>query len=441
MPATSPASPPRPRRRLRLRYFALGLVAVIPAYALWGWWKVERRLAAIRAAGDPVTLADIRPEPMPAEENAAATIAAAWPLLKAFDQVAYGQPHPDLLEEAAERVARGEPLTDEQSEAFATLFADHAEAVDAVRVAARQERYAYITPNLDIGMNLESGYRARIAIRILDALVNHHLARGEHDAAAAAALDGLRFARLTRDEPCVIGSLTSIAYQNIAISAMNRVMRYGQIPTAMADEVDREMDALDVDSYRIRALKQERALVLSMVAAGFGGGPPMLMKLAGPSKKQVLDQLDHQLTLAKRPWHEVSSVFEATKRDGDEWPRAIDLLLPPLESFHYAHNRATAHARCLRILNALTQAEARGETPAGLADIDLPTEATIDPFSGEPLVAERRGETATHQAGWWVYSVMTNGVDDGGDFTPDAERRLLDCGLAPLLRAGEVGIE
>ena len=37
-------------------------------------------------------------------------------------------------------------------------------------------------------------------------------------------------------------------------------------------------------------------------------------------------------------------------------------------------------------------------------------EATLDPFSGAALILKRS------ENGWVIYSVMENGVDDGGDF-------------------------
>jgi hypothetical protein len=83
--------------------------------------------------------------------------------------------------------------------------------------------------------------------------------------------------------------------------------------------------------------------------------------------------------------------------------------------------RSEALTRSLRIFNALRQyAEQNGHEASGLADVPLPKEATIDPFSGEPLKLKHTDD------GWIVYSVMENGVDDGGDFID-----LKDYGLAP----------
>jgi len=78
-------------------------------------------------------------------------------------------------------------------------------------------------------------------------------------------------------------------------------------------------------------------------------------------------------------------------------------------------------SRSLRIDNALREfAEKNGREAKGLDELTLAKEATIDPYSGEPLKLKHTPD------GWIVYSVMNNGVDDGGTFI-----ELKDYGLAP----------
>ncbi len=85
------------------------------------------------------------------------------------------------------------------------------------------------------------------------------------------------------------------------------------------------------------------------------------------------------------------------------------------------------NARNQVMLRAIRDFQRAGRIPrhtrprgGGLVDLDLPREATIDPYSGEPLKLKQTDD------GWLIYSVMQNGVDDGGDFTD-----LKDHGLAP----------
>jgi hypothetical protein len=77
--------------------------------------------------------------------------------------------------------------------------------------------------------------------------------------------------------------------------------------------------------------------------------------------------------------------------------------------------------RALRVFNALEQyREVHGREASGLRDLGLSKEAAVDPYSGEPLKLKHT------DGGWIIYSVMDNGVDDGGDFNG-----MKDYGLAP----------
>jgi hypothetical protein len=137
----------------------------------------------------------------------------------------------------------------------------------------------------------------------------------------------------------------------------------------------------------------------------------------------LLDEIDAHLRLAEMPWHDVRMWFTPL---GSEVPpskhgQLADSLLPGLHAWFHAHARGLAVSRSLRVYNALRQfAEKNGRDANGLEELDLPQAATIDPYSGEPLKLKHTDE------GWVVYSVMENGLDDGGDF-----KGLKDFGVAP----------
>jgi hypothetical protein len=63
---------------------------------------------------------------------------------------------------------------------------------------------------------------------------------------------------------------------------------------------------------------------------------------------------------------------------------------------NYIPFREIAHARCLRVLNALQR---RSGATSDLAKLGLPASATIDPFTEEPLRIIRT------KTGWVVYSL------------------------------------
>ena len=127
----------------------------------------------------------------------------------------------------------------------------------------------------------------------------------------------------------------------------------------------------------------------------------------------ALDYYDEEIQAAEQPWTE-GHKRGVGHRQLPEAPSGqgvlADLLIPATQAAYEANERAiAAMLRSLRIFNALTQyRDEHGREASGLEELSLPKEATIDPFSGEPLKLKHTDD------GWIIYSVMTNGVDDGG---------------------------
>ena len=84
-------------------------------------------------------------------------------------------------------------------------------------------------------------------------------------------------------------------------------------------------------------------------------------------------------------------------------------------------------ARSLRVLNAIQQhADVGSDRPPPLESLGLPAETTTDPFDGAPLRVKKTDR------GWTVYSIGSNGLDDGGLL-----QRSADVGVGPADPAGE----
>ena len=153
---------------------------------------------------------------------------------------------------------------------------------------------------------------------------------------------------------------------------------------------------------------------------------PIWFKLVGwPVKSLFVDSLDvydDELKLAHRPFYEIRDRFDA---NGSMKPsnRGIlgDLLAPALGAAVTAHNRNLAMIRSLRIAGAFAMyRQQHGSEASEMDELALPKEVTIDPFSGESLKLKHIRDN------WVIYSVMQNGIDDGGDFKDQK-----DYGLAP----------
>ena len=124
------------------------------------------------------------------------------------------------------------------------------------------------------------------------------------------------------------------------------------------------------------------------------------------------------------PWEEIAERMSAVP--DDRVIRLAEMAELTLRGLPWVAARSRAKTRCLRVLNAVQgfEEEHPGVVPE-LADLGLPAEATIDPYSGEPLRMRRLPE------GWLVYSVGENLTDNGGDVTAAPGKLALDVGFGP----------
>ena len=413
------------------------LLLLLMAGGLVAWWVNHQwnvRIAAIRAAGDPASIADLAPEPIPDDQNAAAILQRIEPQLEAFskEQWAFWEsPLGEALDEAQER---GETPSEDQLVAVRQILAKYPEIDAALAAAAACDEYAsrldfaHGTMGL-IDDNMEPLIALRTAARFQAWRMLVLAADGEQDKAVQRGIDLLHIARLHDAEPTIVNYLVGIAVRGVAAEPLYNALAAGPVSPQLHAALDAELARHDDPQRLVHALTTERAFVISGIESGDQcehciddlPGSTLLrsyfMKWQGLG---IFDGFDHQIAQADVPWHERQ---QRTPGDGEQANRGVlaDLLLPTIQAAYDAQDRYLVMLRALRIDNALTAyREEHGHEAAGLDDLSLPKGATIDPFSGQPFILKHT------DAGWIIYSVMENGVDDGGDFK---DRK--DWGLAP----------
>jgi len=429
----------------RWKHLAIAAVIVI-ALALiangFMVWRTESRLqtkiAAIRAAGDPATIADLAPEPIPADQNAAVYLEQLAPRLDGF-----AKDHWRFLDKTPEGKAyekrrdRGEPPTLEQINAIRAIVDKYPDIDAGLAAAAACERYASLADySVDHQRLVEDvidqrANRIRTAVRFTSWRMEVLTSDGQSNQAVAEGTQLLRLARLYDGEPLLINYLVGLAVRGLAGQSLYDALAAGTASPELHAALDKELARQDNPQRLVQVLKTEQAYGVS-AAIESGLVPraaqvnPIWLRLAGwPMKSLFVDSLgvyDDQFDLASRPWHEIRDQFGAdgSMRTSGKGVLA-DLLAPALGAAYTANARNLAEMRALRIFNALVQyRQAHGREASGLMELSLPKEAMVDPFSGEPLKLKHTTD------GWIVYSVMRNGVDDGGDF-----KDLKDDGLAP----------
>jgi hypothetical protein len=399
-------------------------------------WRAElrlrSRLAAIRAAGAPASIAELAPEPIPDDENAAAIMEQIRPQLNEFSKE-YGRFYDSPLgKEYDEAGDKGEPATKEQIDAIRAILAKYADLERLVAEASASEKFA---SRLDYSLDhtkfldrlLDHIQVARMATRLLTWRGEVLLADGEQEQALDNGLQALRLARLHENEPTLVACLVAIAMRSTAAAQIYDALAAGPVSSELHQALDIELAKYDNPQQLVEVLMSERAVSADWLDSHRGEVPSVLFHMFGwPLKSYqigVLDAMEEQIELAGQPWYKISERFgvgdSSAPRTGHG--TLADLLMPAVKAAYQARARSLAVSRSLRIYNALRQfAEKNGREAAGLEELGLPQEATIDPYSGEPLKLKDTDE------GWIIYSVMENGVDDGGDF-----KAIKDYGVAP----------
>ena len=277
-----------------------------------------------------------------------------------------------------------------------------------------------------------------IRLRILADFVNWKMAvlvaDKKQDDAVRRGMQLLQFAKLCGDHATLVQCLISLAIKTNAVDAINDALRAGPISTETRVALDRQLARLDDPEQFARVLESERAFNISSfegMASNIQMAIPILGSVVNVTwhfknwESDCLDYYGKIVPLADRPWYAAhGNPLWGNTSGGKNTSRStlVTLLFPAIQAAYTVTNRSIALVRCLRILNALGEyQEKNGREAKGIADLNLPKEAIIDPFSGDQL------RLKSTPKGWVVYSVHENGVDDGGDFN-----EMKDVGLAPL---------
>jgi hypothetical protein len=404
-------------------------------------WRIERqfetRIAAIRKAGHPASIADLKPQPIPESENAAAHLDRLAPRLEAFSReyaAFYNTPLGKQLEQLNDARA-----TAEQIEAMRGILDQYSDLEQAIVLASLCPAYAS-TMDFSLGFHqfidgqLKRITRVREIARMTEWRTRVLVADGMLDEAVQRWLAVLRLARLHQDEPTLVASLVSYAVRSVAMHGIHRALNGGPIASASHVEIEGELARAD-DPPRIeRMLRWERAIAVSAgedQTAQMSGALEMVVGWA--MKRQYVGPLDYYdvlLPTVTRPWPEVQRQFMPPAQ-GQSPPTGFgvmaDLLVPGVQAAVRADRRDLAKIRALRTINAFAIfAAANGREAKSLDELGVPESATADPFSTVSLLAKHA------DAGWLVYSVGENGVDDGGSLDD-----LRDFGFGPPAPRGD----
>jgi len=388
----------------------IAVLLVLNAFFVWRTGTaLERRLLELRQAGDPVQLSDLAREPIPPERNADVYLRRAADDLDAI--------HKELLAMYPKTAGPDGALTTGEKEKLDKLFFAYPRLMPLLEQAAACPDYdPQIDGTLPTGRFMEPVMeptgKHRLLARVLRARAALLIAKGQLGDAVANQILILRLTRHWRREPLLIGYLVTVACEQTAMAGVNQVLQAGALSPSARQALEAELALHDTLEGDVWALRSERSFSLSSARELPGAGYWLVRGFSNDLQLRLIELFDRYIEQASKPFAEVwtSTKPGGVRRGGlNPYAAGVTLLEPSLSSVREPTERVRAMSRSLRVLNALQARFAPGsDRVPQLADLGLPQESTIDPYSGEPLHIKNVPE------GWLVYAIGMNLVDDGG---------------------------
>jgi hypothetical protein len=407
-----------PKKALKWTAVVLGgLVAIgLVANAIFVWTTdtlLERQLAEIRAAGDPLTLADLARPPIPPEKNAATYLRRAEGNIDAIMKEVEAVPH------FWEWFGTKEPMPAQIQKALKTVFLAYHDVIPLLQQAAACPGY---DPKLDCTLPAEQFLATllslpfqeiRADVRVLEFRARLLLAEGNNDEALRTAIILFRLARHWSHNPMIIGYLVTVTIQNIAVDYANLVLQAGPVSTKVRDALNAELVTQERMEGYTWAYKSERAFVLDSFRNIARGRNVWLFRgYWNRQESEVLEvfRANVAMTVAPGPYCQTDrAIRRANNQIAQIMSAQAQSLAPSIDAVHHVTARVRAMIRCLRVLNTLqTHVPSGSKEIPKLAELGLPAETVTDPFTGEPLHVKKTPR------GWLVYSVGPNFRYDGG---------------------------
>jgi hypothetical protein len=451
--------PPPKRRGLR---FLIALVLVLALFGLGHWYwgvrgagRFQRTIEKLKARGEPVTLADFNDPPVPDDQNAALDLRAAArsmkvnsPAWKAFEQ----------LEEY--RL----PFTDEERSATLKVLAENPAALEKLHDARSKKDAAwgirFTTPLISILLPDLNEQRELANLAAARAMMSHDT--GDDAAAVETLRDILAQSRAVDRQPVLVGHLVALGISALATDRIGQIsadLKVGDRDGAATREQVRALidDLLEEKSLLERqkwALRGERMMFIDTVEAIRTGqlSPAAVIGSANPAIRpgpgmQVLAYVMRPKLLADAdllPTYTTDLIdamdvspdfaaFDARRKASSAGNEILSnpkshilpgLLTPAYENALRRHYRILAERRmaATALGTRLYAAGHGGKLPETLDQLvpEYLPQVPRDPFAAG---GQRPIGYSPDPKRPLIYSVGSNGADEGGSETSTVQHR------------------
>jgi hypothetical protein len=403
----------------------IAILLIVAAYYAWTTGiRLEQKLAALKAAGEPICLADLARKPIPPQQNGATYLRRAKADLYAVDKATA-----DLKynEEEGGFLAEDLPHLEEILNTYPNIYPLLEQAAACPDFDMQWD--FTLLPSKFLEKYLDDIYLFRAPARYLDARIQILLSKGKSDEALQSVILMLRLTRQIEREPLLMSYLVTRAITGIAVKCANGVLQAGPVNDQARAALDAELSLHDsLDSART-VLKAERAYILDC----FRHEQPHPWILSNFWQISTLDMYEEFLNYSLSPY----SAWAAKENAKQAKPKSTvnvfgELLRPAFRAALIVAYRTEAQVRAIRIINALQKkAPVDGNKAPTMAELGLPDDVGIDPYNGEAMHIKKLPQ------GWLVYSVGENLKDDGGNFKCGKDGQPLDVGFGPKIPSKE----
>ncbi len=442
------------RRRSKRILAGLGIIiiglATLYAVALArSTARLREAYVALEKDGRPMKAANVTPEKVPDEQNAAVLYKKAASMLKA-------QPGPekDWLKRLGNLSGAPFKKTDdpdklakqkqEVAELKQLMGQDVvAQAISLVEQGTQRPACQFFDGNAKHGLSLETpgAKDLRDLICVMGTKVHFEAEAGQPQKAWGMIPTLLRFADGPRNEPSVEGQFARIAMINYSCATIQRLCEIAPPDDENYAKIDGLVASMDVVQPMVRAVDAERLLlgewlfnlpddelfeILRKNPWGMEDTAPgpfyrLTFRFATLKPRFAADHAAYLQVMGKTarllqgPYipRESPEFKEIDSLTGHHF--ATDKLAPALWGIQWFAYRTVANVRITRAgLASFRYKQAHGTWPQSLDALDLKN--VTDPFSGQPLHYRVEGE------GFVVYSVYEDQKDNGGIAEPVEKR-------------------
>lgn len=426
----------------RQRWVALGVLlglVILLAFRLTQKITIHNQLIAIRKSGAPVALTELNQwyAAVPNSSNAALIYEKAFALLKMNQHT-----RAILHFERTNALINLRGITAERKANIEAVLANNVQAMTLLHEGSKLSRSRYsvdMTKGFDLRMphlrSLSHAVRLLCLKAGLEAIANHP------QAACEAIHDGLCLAQSLADEPRLNSEQVRLGMITVILDALEPLLGTGIFGEAQIGDLSELLQRIETSDKLVRVLAGERCFIIQVfdLSAKEFFGPNAdfekkriiwFQKCFGMWDHEcitILDFLKDDITAASLPYPDrLARVQEQGKRldaiydheaflsltDLMPWQSLAAIMLPDTLSLHdqFAETRARLQAAQVALAierYRLANARALPETLSNLTPGYL-SGVPVDLYDGKPLRYHKL------DSGYVVYSVGSDGVDNGG---------------------------